>query len=53
MTNKERIQSMDVIELADFLAEFIPCLCCDFDTQFCNRNCESGILEWLEREEEE
>ena len=53
MTNQEWIQKMETEELKDFLEGFIPCLCCDRDKDFCNRNCSNGIWDWLNREHEE
>ena len=54
MTNYERIKSMTIDEMAEWLQDGInECDCCAYGLKFaCPDSCIYGIKQWLEREVE-
>lgn len=50
MTNYERIKSMSVEEIVDFINKNYKCRKCAYYNKCCDSNCESGIKLWLEAE---
>lgn len=56
MNNYEKIKSMTIDKMAEFLQDRSPCdICvCDFDDYKCMAiGCKDGIKQWLESEVEE
>lgn len=50
MTNLEKIKSMDIVELSEFMAEYSSCLDCvayQICDDFPNLSCNEIIEEWL------
>lgn len=54
MTNYEKIKSMSVEEMAEFMYENCLCACCPYcDGGLCHCDCKDGHKKWLESEVEE
>lgn len=54
MTNHDWLNSMSAKELAHFISEYEPTVCCDTcGWENCNQDCVGGFEKWLGMEHEE